>query len=121
MKLLGRLKEWSIDGGWGLSLLGEETCCQGGELSSDTILVSVKRTLLGTLRHTLSSSFSGLRNSRSVNYPLSGSVVYVVRLDKSGARRMARPCSNCMGILRKAGVKEVRYTTDDGWRREWIA
>lgn|SRR6476646_2262655 len=112
MRLLGRLKEWSTDGGWGLSLLGEETCCQGGELSSGTTLVSVKRTLLGTLRHTL---------SRSVNYPLKGSVVYVVRLDKSGARRMARPCTNCMQILRRAGVKEVRYTTDDGWRREWIA
>ena len=112
MKLLGRLKEWSIDGGWGLSLLGEETCCQGGELSSDTILVSVKRTLLGTLKHTL---------LRSVNYTLKGSIVYVVRLDKAGSRRMARPCDRCMQILRVSGVKEVRYTTDDGWRREWIA
>lgn len=117
MKLRDKLSLWNIGGGWELSLYAEALCSHGEGSSSDTILASIRRTLLGTLRQRLSSA---LRVPGGVNYPLKGTTVYIVRLDKEGRRRMARPCKVCLSSLREYGVKEIRYTTDDGWRRELV-
>ena len=40
---------------------------------------------------------------------------YVFREFKSGKWALAKSCPACELALRKAGVKRIFYTTDDGW------
>ena len=50
---------------------------------------------------------------------ISGSKIYVGRLSPSGFKN-ARPCKLCMSMIREAGIKEVYYSTNDGWKRELV-
>jgi len=46
------------------------------------------------------------------------STVYVVRLDKFDTVRNSKPCSTCITIMQKLGVKYAWYSDDDGsWHR----
>jgi deoxycytidylate deaminase len=49
---------------------------------------------------------------------LSGCSAYVARLRKDGSIAIAKPCQFCEAMLRKVGIKQVFYTTDDGWVSE---
>lgn len=46
--------------------------------------------------------------------------IYVARITSLGLGT-ARPCALCMSMIREAGIKEVFYSTEDGWRKEKIA
>jgi cytidine deaminase len=50
------------------------------------------------------------RVSKKLN---TNSVVFVVRVDRSGGFRMARPCSNCMQKLKRTKVKKCYYSIND--------
>lgn len=43
-----------------------------------------------------------------------GSTVYVVRVNRRGEHRMARPCQRCAAMLYRAGVTKVVYSGNDG-------
>lgn len=45
---------------------------------------------------------------------LSGAELYVTRFTRGGAVGLARPCSQCMALIRSVGIAEVHYTTDVG-------
>lgn len=45
-----------------------------------------------------------------------GSVVWVARIGRTGAWRMARPCKGCENCLRASGIKRIVYTVSPG---EW--
>jgi deoxycytidylate deaminase len=47
---------------------------------------------------------------------LSNSTAYVARLFKDNTLGMAKPCQYCETLLRRCGVKEVWYSTKDGWQ-----
>jgi len=42
--------------------------------------------------------------------------VIVLRVKKSGTYGIAKPCAKCEKALRKAGIKRVYYTCEEGWR-----
>ena len=44
----------------------------------------------------------------------SGSVIYVVRVNKKGVLRMSKPCEMCQSVLSHVGIKKVVYSADDG-------
>ena len=44
--------------------------------------------------------------------------VFVCRILKDGTREMARPCQACQGYMRKLGVRDVYYTTSNGYSYE---
>ena len=44
----------------------------------------------------------------------SGDRVEVLRWRKDGTLAMAKPCSHCQRFLKKAGVRQVRYSNDIG-------
>ena len=54
------------------------------------------------------------------NADLSGAKVYVYREQKNSTPAMARPCAGCMSLIRAVGIKEVAYTTNDGFAKEDI-
>ena len=42
-----------------------------------------------------------------------GCSIYVYREHADGTPAMARPCSNCIGLLTSAGIKKMYYTTNE--------
>ena len=55
---------------------------------------------------------------KSKNYDLTGTEVFVARLDRTGAMAMCRPCKACRLALSDAGVSTAIYTTPQGIIRE---
>ena len=47
-------------------------------------------------------------------------VLYVYRIRKDRPHGMARPCAACMRMIRECGIKNIAYTTDDGFAFERI-
>lgn len=43
-----------------------------------------------------------------------GATVLSIRVKKDGSFANAKPCKNCWQILKKAGVKKVRWTEPEG-------
>ena len=46
--------------------------------------------------------------------------VYVYRGYKNGGTAMARPCVSCMEFIKNLGIKDIYYTTPDGFAHERI-
>ena len=51
---------------------------------------------------------------------LSNATLYIYREDKSQNTAMARPCPRCMSLIKKYGIKKIKYTTYDGIATEKI-
>lgn len=45
------------------------------------------------------------------------SIVVVVRLNKSDELAISKPCDSCEKVMRKLGVKQVWYSTSEGWNK----
>lgn len=56
----------------------------------------------------------------SARCDLTGATAWVYRETKAGKPAMARPCSNCMELLREVGIKKVVYTIPEEpfWKEE---
>lgn len=52
--------------------------------------------------------------------PAKKATVYVYRALKDGTLALARPCDECMTLIKMWGVKRVVYTITDGWQKEKI-
>lgn len=46
--------------------------------------------------------------------------LYVYREHKNGVKALARPCPACQKMIRDMGIKEVWYTTENGFGYEWM-
>lgn len=42
-----------------------------------------------------------------------GAIVYVVRINRKGKLVMARPCANCLMILKSKKVKKIYYSISE--------
>jgi deoxycytidylate deaminase len=51
---------------------------------------------------------------------LSNAILYIYREDKQQHLAMARPCPRCMSLIKKCGIKKIKYTTYDGIATEKI-
>ena len=45
---------------------------------------------------------------------LQGAIMFVSRIDRKGNSCMAKPCSNCMSLIKAVGIKRVIFTTEKG-------
>lgn len=63
--------------------------------------------------HAEASAISKLLKQRRL-HDLAGSEIYVSRFTKAGRVGMARPCPNCLVLIRSVGITKIHYTTDDG-------
>jgi deoxycytidylate deaminase len=52
------------------------------------------------------------------NIDLSGATLYTYREDKHDHIAMSRPCPRCMSLIKKYGIKKIKYTTTDGFVTE---
>ncbi len=46
-------------------------------------------------------------------------ILTISRLTTSGYG-LARPCDYCMEVIKQVGLKQIAYTTNDGWQEEQI-
>jgi deoxycytidylate deaminase len=49
---------------------------------------------------------------------LSRASIYIYREHKDGTPALAHPCSRCMGLIKRCGIKKIHYTTNDGYAVE---
>lgn len=52
------------------------------------------------------------------NIDLSRAIIYTYREHKDGTLAMARPCDRCLQLIKSAGIKRIRYTTNEGYSSE---
>lgn len=54
------------------------------------------------------------------NIDLTGATLYVYREDKHHHIAMSRPCPRCMSLIKKCGIRKIKYSTPDGFATEKI-
>lgn len=67
--------------------------------------------------HAEISCLNGIKNL-DVNFSKVKLYIYRLRNDKSYG--LARPCPSCMAAIRDLGIKDIYYTTNDGYAYEYI-
>lgn len=67
--------------------------------------------------HAETSALIPLINSK---YDLRNATVYTYREDRNGQIAISRPCPRCMSLIKKCGIKKIKYTTNDGFAKEYI-
>ncbi len=71
-------------------------------------------------RNTLHAEIATLLKSRDLDIEWNKSMLFIARLKKNGDLGLARPCNACMGLIKQYGIKNIYYTTDNGWCYERI-
>ena len=66
----------------------------------------------------LHAEFAALVAAKQRN--LYGARVFVYREFRSGELAMSRPCPICMSYIKELGIKDIYYTTDEGYCYERI-
>lgn len=61
------------------------------------------------------SELSAIKNFPHPNSHLDGLTLINVRIDKRGKINMAKPCKNCMNLIRFFGIRQVIYTGVNNW------
>ena len=71
-------------------------------------------------RNILHAEIATLLKSRDLDIEWNKSILFIARLKKNGDLGLARPCNACMGLIKQYGIKNIYYTTDNGWCYERI-
>lgn len=51
-------------------------------------------------------------------YEFSNTTLYIFRRDRLGNLAQSRPCPRCMELIKRCGIKKIKYTTADGFTTE---
>lgn len=66
----------------------------------------------------LHAEISCLNQIRNYNIDFSKVKLYIYRIRKDQPYGLARPCASCMAAIKDLGIKEIYYTTNDGYSYE---
>ena len=66
----------------------------------------------------LHAEISCLNQIKHLNINFSKVKLYIYRIRKDQPFGMARPCPSCMAAIRDLGVRNIFYTTNDGYAHE---
>lgn len=58
------------------------------------------------------SRHAELEAIRDANWNVKGAVLYVARVNNSGADRNSKPCRLCQNVINETEIKKVIYTTE---------
>lgn len=65
--------------------------------------------------HSLHAETTALLNIRHLDIDWSKVTVFNWRVKKDESQGNSRPCKSCMAMLMAQGIKDVFYSTDNGW------
>lgn len=66
----------------------------------------------------LHAEISCLNQLKGLNINFSKVKLYIYRIRKDQPFGLARPCPSCMAAIKDLGIKEIYYTTNDGYSCE---
>lgn len=66
----------------------------------------------------LHAEMSCLNSIKNQNVNFSKVKLYIYRIRKSQPFGLARPCPSCMAAIRDLGIRDIYYTTNDGYAYE---
>ena len=69
---------------------------------------------------TIHAEVSCLSKIRYLNIDFNKVQLYVYREHKNGIKALARPCAACRKMIKDMGIKEVWFTTENGFGYEWM-
>lgn len=70
--------------------------------------------------HTLHAEVACLTKAKDLDIDWSRASLFVCRIKKDGTRGISRPCKGCMALIKSLGIKNLYYTTNEGWCYERI-
>ena len=68
-----------------------------------------------TLLPKLHAEISCINQIKHLNINFSKVKLYIYRIRKDQPFGMARPCPSCMAAIRDLGIRDIYYTTNDGY------
>lgn len=71
------------------------------------------------MHHYMHAEFSAL-NQIDDKIDLSDATIYIYKIKKDGSQSLSRPCSGCMKAITERGIKEMVYSTKQGFTKETI-
>lgn len=101
-------------------VLNNKVIGKGANLSTSHPLQSFHNNRTGRVApaHNLHAEIHALVNCSLSN--IHGAEIYVARFDRRGNLAMCRPCVACEDALRRAGVKRVVYTSQQGIQHDYF-
>lgn len=73
-----------------------------------------------TTPHSLHAEIAAISSVKHLDVDWSKAEIYVYRKLKNGDRSYARPCAGCMKAISDLGIKNIFYSTPDGFAHEQI-
>ena len=70
--------------------------------------------------NTLHAEVACLNKVKYLDIDFSKAVLFVYREHKNGTKALARPCPACRKMIKDMGIKEVWFTTEDGYGYEYM-
>ena len=71
-----------------------------------------------TMLPKLHAEISCINQIKHLNINFSKVKLYIYRIRKDQPYGMARPCPSCMAAIRDLGIRDIYYTTNDGYSYE---
>ncbi len=59
-----------------------------------------------------------IKKALAKNICLKGTCIEISRITLKGKIALAKPCSECITIIKYVGIKDIWYTTPEGWKQE---
>jgi tRNA(Arg) A34 adenosine deaminase TadA len=72
------------------------------------------------VRNTWHSEMLCLHRARNLNIDWSKASLFTFRQKCDGTPGIAKPCAACSAYIRECGIKNIYYTTNEGWVHEHI-
>jgi deoxycytidylate deaminase len=76
--------------------------------------------IFDTVNHYLHAETDAIQQALRMRKVLDGAVIYVSRINRDNKYGMCRPCPACIGAIRAVGIRDIFYTTPDGFAYEQI-
>ena len=70
--------------------------------------------------NTLHAEVACLTKARDLDIDWGRASIFVYRIKKDGSPGMSRPCKGCQALIKSMGIKNVYYSTENGWGYERV-
>lgn len=70
--------------------------------------------------NTLHAEVSCLTKVRDLDIDWGRASIFVYRIKKDGSAGLSYPCKGCMALIKSMGIKNIYFSTENGWGYEKI-
>jgi len=70
--------------------------------------------------NTLHAEVACLTKAKDLDIDWSRASIFVYRIKKDGSVGLSHPCKGCMALIKSMGIKNIYFSTENGWAYERI-